>query len=81
MGGSSSKEEEVIIAQAGNSGGQTDEIKQSFGASEITGIINCIAVLILLAIVIFKGIRKNLRKGIDKHVRKVATELSRQEQV
>lgn len=84
MGSTQSKKEEVIIAQAGNSGGQSTDVQQSKTPTtlEITGILSTLVLVLLLTALIYRCIRKTLRKRINKEVRRIATELSRsQEQV
>lgn len=69
MGASKSKEE-VIIAQAGNSGGQTNEgqVKSGVGIKEVLEIILAILVLAAICMYFWNQCRKNLKKRIRREL-------------
>lgn len=62
------RREEVIIAQAGNSGGTSNNI--TFSISELMGIMAFVIVMILILLVIFRLCRKRLEKKIRAELRR-----------
>lgn len=81
MGGTQTKEEEVIISQAGNSGGATNDVAQSqqapLTALEVTGIVTSCILIALLAYLAFRLIKKAIEKKIKKEVSKAKIEVTR----
>lgn len=71
MGAKNSKEE-IIIAQAGNSGGQTTNAKtdgqQMYNAAEILGIIAFVAVLMLIAFACCFCTKRKLEQKIRREI-------------
>ena len=76
MGGSQSKPQEIIIAQAGNSGGQTNTPTTNAsprGIGEILGITAFGLVVFLLVILVIRGCcvyKKRMEKRIAQSVRR-----------
>lgn len=72
MGGSTSKEEkEVIIAQAGNSGGTSGAVNQvSFSLPEIGLFLFIIMVLAIIIYFVWRRCTKNVNKKISREIAK-----------
>lgn len=74
MGGSTSKEEEVIITQAGNSGGISANANQNqatgYNLYEIVGIILICVIIGIIVMCIWKKIQKALEKKIRREIAK-----------
>lgn len=70
--GSTESKEEVIIAQAGNSGGATTDGTNfgSFSVAEILGIIAFIGVLLIVVAYCWGIYKKRLTNKIRKELRK-----------
>lgn len=67
MGGKESKEE-VIIAQAGNSGGQTNETNK-FSAKTIVEIVFMILAVLIVLFYLYNKCKKHMTKKIQEQIR------------
>jgi hypothetical protein len=67
MGKTQSKEE-VIIAQAGNSGGETNG-QSGFTTKNIMEIVSMLLVLIIIGTYIYEKCKKKLAKKINRQIR------------
>lgn len=80
MGSQQTKEEEVIISQAGNSGGATNDVAQSqraLTALEVSGVVTSCLLIALLAYLAFRLIKKAIERKIKKEVSKAKLEVTR----
>lgn len=71
MGSNSSKEEEVIISQAGNSGGATSNVEKPVVPThlEITGIAAACILLCIAAYWVYKKFRRSIEKSVQNSIR------------
>lgn len=79
MGTSNSKEEEVIVSQAGNSGGATSETTQQQPAPTHSETFGMVAGCIIFCIVVYwmyRRLRHSLEKRMHARLRQVAAELA-----
>lgn len=66
MGGTESKKEEVIIAQAGNSGGQTNGA--SFSTKDILFIVVFVIVMLILLSILWERCNRKIDTKIKREV-------------
>lgn len=78
MGGRSSKEE-VIIAQAGNSGGATNDVtqKQPLTIAETAGIASTCLFIALLIYIVYRLVTRAIERKIRKELSKSKAELGK----
>lgn len=78
MGAKESKEE-VIIAQAGNSGGATNDVsqKQPLTAIETTGIVSTCLLVALIIYLTYRYLLRAFEKKIHKELSKSKDELGK----
>lgn len=72
MGGSTSKQEEVIITQAGNSGGISTNTNHSqvngYSLWEIIGIVVVCMAIAIVVLCIWKKMQKSLKNSIRREI-------------
>ena len=69
MGNTQAKQEEIIIVQAGNSGGQT-KAKEFGSAPDILAMVTLLLLMVVLVYFITKCCKKKLDKTIRKEIYK-----------
>ncbi|KAL3279171.1 hypothetical protein HHI36_016685 [Cryptolaemus montrouzieri] len=67
MGGSSSKEGKIIIAQAGNSGGITDKVTQNENVTTTEVMVFLIIAIFVMGVI--RYMRKRMRKALGKKIK------------